>query len=516
LSFFRAIATVGGFTLMSRIAGFARDLATAALLGAGPVADAFFVAQRLPNLFRSLFAEGAFSVSFVPLYARTLQGEGPAAARLFAEHAVSLLVFVLMPLSALAIVFMPALLALIAPGFEPGSERYALALDLARIAFPYLLLASLTALYGGVLNALGRFAHFAAAPVAYNLVVLASLFLLTPLLPSAGHALAVGVAAAGIVQVVWMAGAAARAGMGLRLRLPRFGPRIRRLLVVMGPGALGAGVTQINSFVSTLLATTLPVGAVSFLYYADRLYQLPLGVVGTAVSTALLPMLAKALKAEDRTQAQSLFARAVEIALALTVPAAIALFLLAEPIVAALFERGAFDAADTAGTAGALAAYAFGVPAFVLVKVLATACFAREDTLGPVKIGIVAALANIALGLALIGGLAHVGLAMATVAAAWMQVALLALLLARRGHLHLDRRCARRLPRLALAALAMGGALWLLRRALAPALAGPEIERLTALLALVAAGGIVYFGVALLIGGLRVEDVKALRRRAAS
>lgn len=498
---------------MSRVAGFARDLATAALLGAGPVADAFFVAQRLPNLFRSLFAEGAFSVSFVPLYARTLQADGPAAARLFAEHAVSLLVFALMPLSVLAIVFMPALLALIAPGFEPGSERYALALELARIAFPYLLLASLTALYGGVLNALGRFAHFAAAPVAFNLVMLASLFVLTPLLPSAGHALAVGMVAAGIVQAVWMAAAASRAGMDLRLRIPLLTARIKRLFVVMGPGALGAGVTQINSFVSTLLATMLPVGSVSYLYYADRLYQLPLGVVGTAVSTALLPMLAKALKAEDFTQSRSLFARAVEVSLLLAFPAAVALFLLAEPIVRILFERGAFDAADTNGTAAALAAYALGIPAYVLVKVLATACFAREDTAGPVKIGVFTAAANIVLGLGLISWLAHVGLALATALAAWLQTALLAILLYRRGHLHLDARCKSRLPRLLLAALVMGAALWFLNDALAPWLGGPEWQRLAALALLIASGGFGYFAVAVLSGGIAAGELKALLRR---
>lgn len=498
---------------MSRLAGFARDLATAALLGAGPVADAFFVAQRLPNLFRSLFAEGAFSVSFVPLYARTLTADGPAAARLFAEHAVSLLVFVLVPLSALAIFFMPALLALIAPGFEPGSERYTLALELARITFPYLLLASLTALYGGVLNALGRFAHFAAAPVAFNLVMLASLFALTPLLPSAGHALAVGMVAAGIVQAAWLAAAASRAGMDLRLRLPQLTARIKRLFAVMGPGALGAGVTQINGFVSTLLATMLPIGSVSYLYYADRLYQLPLGVVGTAVSTALLPMLAKALKAEDVAQSRNLFARAVEVSLLLAFPAAVALFLLAEPIVRGLFERGAFDASDTAGTAGALAAYALGIPAYVLVKVLATACFAREDTVGPVKIGMFTAAANIILGLALISWLAHVGLALATALAAWMQTALLAILLHRRGHLHLDGRCKRRLPRLVFAAFAMGVAVWFLNEALAVRLSAGELERLAALGILVGTGGAVYFGLAILSGGIATGELKTLLRR---
>lgn len=500
-------------TLLSRIAGFARDLATAALLGAGPVADAFFVAQRLPNLFRSLFAEGAFSVSFVPLFARTLQADGPAEAKLFAEYAISVLVFVLTPLSILAIVFMPALLALIAPGFAPGSDRYALALELARITFPYLLLASLTALYGGVLNALGRFFHFAAAPVAFNLCMLAGLFALTPVLPSAGHALAFGMVAAGIVQAVWMAVAASRAGMGLRLRRPRLTPRVKRLFVVMGPGALGAGVTQINSFVSTLLATLLPVGAVSYLYYADRLYQLPLGVVGTAVSTALLPMLAKALKAEDAAQSQNLFARAVEVSLLLALPAAVALFLLADPIVRVLFERGAFDASDTRGTAAALGAYAVGIPAYVLVKVLATACFAREDTVGPVKIGIFTALANIALGLAMIAWLEHVGLALATALAAWIQVWLLTRLLHRRGHLHLDRRSRRRLPRLALAALTMGACLWALGRLLDAWLTGPELARLAALLLLIGAGGVFYFGAALVMGGIDFDELRGLLRR---
>jgi putative peptidoglycan lipid II flippase len=509
----RSVATVGSYTLLSRVFGFVRDILTASLLGAGPVADAFFVALRLPNLFRSLFAEGALSAAFVPLVAGTAAQSGKAAARAYAEDVLAVLLTALLVFVVLAEMAMPLVMAVIAPGFGRDPEKFRLAVELARISFPYLLFIALVALQGGVLNALDYFAAPAATPVLLNLFLIAALLLSKGFGWQDGHALAWAVAAAGFAQFLWLMFACARAGVVLRLPPPRLTPAVRRTLAIMAPGVLGAGVTQLNLLISTMLASTLVGGSVSFLYYADRLNQLPLGVVGIAVGTAILPPLSRQLRQADGEAANATQNRGLELALLLTLPAAVALALLAVPILAALFQRGAFGAADTAATAAALAAYAGGLPAFVLVRVLAPAFFARHDTRTPVKLAIAAMLVNLALTLALMRPFAHVGIALATSAAGWVNALGLLLLLVRRRHFRLDRRARRNLPRIAAAALGMGLVLRLLLAASAPALAATAPVRIAALGFLVAAGLAAFALLILAFGVAQWRDLLGRLRR---
>src|SRR5277367_6564400 len=481
MTLLRSIATVGSYTLLSRVMGFVRDILTAALLGAGPVADAFFVAQRLPNLFRSLFAEGAFSAAFVPLFAGVMAERGKEAARTFAEDALAVLLAALLAFVVLGEIFMPAVMRVIAPVFEADPEKFDLAVALARITFPYLLFIALVALQGGVLNSVDRFAAAAATPILLNLFLIAALLMTKKFGWHDGPALAWAITAAGLAQFLWLMYSCARAGLALRLPLPRLTPGVRRTLAIMGPGAVGAGVTQVNLLISTALASFLPGGSVSYLYYADRLNQLPLGVVGIAVGTAILPPLSRQLRLGDAPAAIATQNRGLELALLLTLPAA-----------------------------AALAAYAAGLPAFVLVKVLAPAFFARHDTATPVRIAIAAMAVNLGLTIVLMQFLAHVGIALATTCAGWVNALSLLALLLRRGHFRFDSRARRNLPRVGIATLGMGIVLALLRIALGQALAGPSLIRVGALTGLVAAGLAAF---ALLTLAFGVADWRALLGR---
>ncbi len=515
MALLRSAATVGFWTLVSRVMGFLRDAMTANFLGAGPAADAFFVALRLPNLFRSLFAEGAFSAAFVPLFAGTIAEEGRAAAKRFAEDALAVLLTALFLFVCAAEVFAPWFMHVIAPGFAAEPEKFALAVSLARITFPYLLYISLVALLGGVLNSVERFAAAAATPVLLNIFLIGALVLVRPV---SGAALAWAVTGAGFAQFVWLMVSCRQAGLTLALPRPRLTPGVRKLLRLMLPGTFGAGVTQLNLVVSTAVASLLPTGAVSYLYYADRLNQLPLGVVGIAVGTAILPSLSRQVRAGDTPGAIATQNRGLELALLLTLPAAVALGVLAHPILATLFQRGAFGPQETAATAAALAAYAVGLPAFVLVKVLAPAFFARHDTATPVRVAVIAMAANavltVVLGFAL--PLAHVGIALATSIAGWVNALQLLALLQRRGHFALDARARRSLPRILAAAAGMGALLVLLESALEPALAGRFGLRLMALAALVGAGLAGFAALVFLVGAADWREVlRRLKRQSA-
>jgi putative peptidoglycan lipid II flippase len=510
MALLHSVATVGSYTAISRVFGFIRDVLTAAILGAGPVADAFFVAQRLPNLFRSLFAEGAFSAAFVPLFTGTMAQHGKEQARIFAEDALAVLLTALLGFVLLAEIFMPTVIDVIAPGFRQAPEKFELAVDLARITFPYLLFIALVALQGGVLNSVERFAAAAATPILLNLFLIAALLLMRHFGWRDGRALAWAVTAAGFAQFLWLLLACADAGLALRLPLPRLTQGVRRTLAVMGPGTIGAGVTQLNLLISTALASLLPSGSVSYLYYADRLNQLPLGVVGIAVGTAILPSLSRQVRLGDLPDAVATQNRGIELALLLTLPAAIALAVLATPILSVLFERGAFGPADTAATAAALSAYAAGLPAFVLIKVLAPAFFARHDTASPVKVAVAAMAVNLCLTLILMQFLAHVGIALATTMAGWLNALVLLALLTRRRHFQFDGRARRNLPRVGAAALGMGVVLAALRIALAPMLSGHTMLQVGALAVLVCAGLAAFAALALMLG---IADWRDLMRR---
>lgn len=523
MSLIRAFATISGLTMVSRVFGLVRDVLTAAVLGAGPIADAFFVALKLPNLFRRVFAEGAFTIAFVPIFAGELERGGTAEARLFAERSLAVMLSVLLPLTGLAIWAMPWIMPILAPGFVDDPQRFDTAVQFARDTFPYLMLMSVVALLGGVLNALERFAPFAAAPILFNASLIGALLVAAWTDLGAGQALAWAVPLAGILQLILLAVAAARAGMPLRLPVPVLSPRIRRLFRLMGPAALGAGVQQVNAFVDILLASLLPVGAISFLYYADRLYQLPLGVIGIAIGTALLPTLARLIKrakGEGNTDAvHAAQNRALEYGLLFALPAAVGLIALAGPIIATVFQRGAFGAADTAATAWTLTAYAVGVPAYVLVKVLQTAFYAGENTRTPVIVAAATTVANGALSALLILAIlppawGHVGIAGATAATAWANAGSLALLLARRGSLVPDARLRGAAGKLTLAALAMGLAVgagaWALSQ---PLMQGGLALQVPVLGGLIAGGAAVFFTLGIALGAVRTGELRQVVRR---
>lgn len=517
MSLIRAAATVGSFTMISRITGFLRDVLIAAILGAGPVADAFFVAFKLPNFFRRLTAEGSFTVAFVPLFAGTLEAEGRAEARRFAEEVLAMMCAVLAALTLAMILTMPWVMYVLAPGFVATPERFDIAVELTRITFPYLPLISIVALYGGVLNSLDRFAAMAAAPILLNLILIAAMVGFADRMETPGHVLAWGVAIAGLAQLVWLISASARAGFPLRLRLPRLTLGVRKLFRLMVPAMLGAGVVQINLLIDMVLASTLPLGSISFLYYADRVNQLPLGVIGVAIGTALLPMLSRQWRAEDAAGAMETQNRALEFGALLTVPAAVGLGVLAGPIVTVLFERGAFTAADSAQTSAAMVAFAAGLPAFVLVKVLQPGFFAREDTRTPVKVAAAAVLLNLVLNLILMQFLAHVGLALATAIASWANGLALAHLLRRDGVFRLDERSKRRLPRILFAALVMGAALsamlWIADTAALGLFGRGTLVGAVGLLGFILVALVTYFGSAALLGAFRMTELKASLRR---
>ncbi|CAA7612209.1 murein biosynthesis integral membrane protein MurJ [Magnetospirillum sp. SS-4] len=512
MSLFRSIATVGGFTMASRVTGLMREMTIAHFLGAGAVADAFFVAFRFPNLFRSLFAEGAFNAAFVPLFTGKLAAEGEDAARLFAERAMMVLGLALAVFVAVMEVAMPWAMLGLAPGFAATPGKMALVVELSRICFPYLLFVSLVSLQAGVLNSHGRFAAAAFAPVLLNLTAMAGLWLLTPHAPTAGHAMAWATFAAGILQFLWLYYSLGRAGIRLRPRRPRLSPEIGLLFRRIVPGAVGASVYQVNLVINTMIASMVADGAVSYLNYADRVSQLPLGVVGIAIGTALLPLLSRQIKDGDLEQARQSQNRAMEFGLLLTLPAAVALAVIAQPIIRVLFERGSFGPGETAATAAALTAFALGLPAYVLVKALVPAFFARGDTATPVKVAGGAMVLNVVLNLALVGSLAHVGMALATALAAWFNVAVLAVLLKRRGFFAMDQRLRGRLPRILIASAVMAAALWAARRVLWP-LADGQLAALGLLVALVTGGLTVYAVSAQVLGAARLSEIRAMMRR---
>ena len=509
----RTFATVGSLTMVSRVLGFARDVLVASAVGAGAGADAFFVAFKIPNMFRRLFAEGAFSAAFVPIFAGKLEADGTASARRFAEDALAVLLAGLLAALLAAEIAMPWIIRAIAPGFAATPERFQLTVELTRVTLPYLVFISLASLAGGVLNSLGRFAAAAATPILLNLCLIGAVAWLAPLLSSAPRALAWGVAAAGVGQAVWLLVALARVGVDLRLTRPRLTSDVRLLLRRIVPLAFGVGIYQINLLIDMAIASLLPAGAISYLFFADRITQLPLGVIGVAAGTALLPLLARQLRAGDAQGAHASQNRTIEFTLFFTLPSAAALAVLALPIVRVLFERGAFGAAETAATAGALAAYAWGIPAYVMVKVLAPAFFARGDTATPVKAAAAAMAVNLALNLVLMGPLQHVGIAVATAISAWLNAGTLAFVLCRRGQLAFDDRLRARAPRMAAATVALGLAAWFAAQVLAQALAGGETERMTALAALVGGSLTVYAGFSFAIGAVTARDVAELFRR---
>jgi putative peptidoglycan lipid II flippase len=497
----RRIATVGGLTLVSRLTGFVRDVVMAAILGAGPIADAFFIAFRLPNHFRAILAEGAFNAAFVPAYARTLEKDGKAASRRFADQIAAALLAINIVLLAFALFFTPQVVGLLAPGLSSDPERYDLAVTLTRITFPALLLVSMQTMISGELNANGRFAAAAGAPILLNICMVIAL-LLSAWFPNAGYAAAWGVLAAGVVQVILVAVDAELHHFGLRLRVPRLDLPTRKFLKALGPAIIGAGGVQLALFADTLIASFLPAGALSALYYADRINQLPIGVVGIAVGTVLLPEMSRRLAAGDEKGAASAQARGIQLALLLTVPCAAAAITIPDLIMRALFARGAFTAADAAAAGATLAAYSAGLLPFVLLRSFTAPFYARRDTATPVKAALLAAAINVALKFALMGPLAQVGLALATSAGAWINLGLLAYFARRQGFAVSGAAIGKPVTKLILSGVILGAALFAGAYGLGLALSGLTHFRYeTALGILVVLGGALYFGMVFLLLG---------------
>ncbi len=519
MSLLKSAATVGGFTLVSRLFGFVRDQLIAFTLGTGFVAEAFFVAQRLPNLFRALFAEGAFNNAFVPQFARKLEGEGEARAFAFARDVLSVLANWMLLFCALAMIAMPWLMYAFAPGFRHEGQTYDLAVELTRICFPYLGLMSLTALFSGVLNSLGRFTAAAAAPILLNIVVICVTLLAWHLglgnTPDTGRFLAWGVTLSGILQMLFLLWSARRAGAQVRPGLPRITPEVKRVLLLSVPGIISGGVTQINLAIATALASGIA-GGVAFLYYADRLFQLPLGVIGVAIGVVLLPTLSRKLRANDTQGALDSQNRALEFALFLTLPAAAGLIVIGRPILHTVYEHGAFTRADTLAVAPALAAFAIGLPAFTLTKIFQPGFYAREDTKTPMYFAMATVAVNIAASFVLVKLISHSGIALATSIAAWINALALITTSLRRGFYRADARFLSRLPRILLCVAIMSSVMWLMQ---AYWLAGNYAEgagfaaALWGLLALLAAGIASYFIAAHVLGAFRIGELRRVLRR---
>jgi putative peptidoglycan lipid II flippase len=518
MSLGRSIATVGFFTLLSRIVGFVRDVILSAVLGSGPIADAFIVAFKLPNLFRRLFAEGAFSAAFVPLFARELQGEGRDAALVFARQAHACLLMVLVPFTVLMMIAMPAVIWVMAPGFTGETSVFDLAVTFGRITFPYLVFISLASLYGGVLNGIDRFAEVAFTPVLLNIALIGTVLGLTPLLPDAGYSASIGVALAGFLQWLWLLYSCWRDGVSMKLVRPRYTERVRQLVKLATPVAIGGGAQQVSTMLDVVWASLLPAGSISALYYADRVTQLPLGVIGIAIGTALLPLLARQLRAGQDEAAMANQNRSIEFGLLFSLPSTAALWILAEPMIRVLFEHGKFGPDDTVRTAGALVAYSVGLPAFMLVKALTPGFFARQDTRTPLYTAIVSIVVNVALNalFVLATPLGPVGIALSSSISGWLNVVLLAIVLRRRGHWQPDARLVSRTWRIAAATLGMTVALWLGLIGLRVPLAHPTLTGVTALTAIIALGAAVYGLLGMVLGVIRLGELRSALRRPAN
>ena len=509
ISLMRSIFTVGGWTLLSRGAGFARDMMMAAYLGAGPVADAFNVAFSLPNMFRRFFAEGAFNMAFVPMFAKKLEGGEDATG--FARDAFNGLAAILIVFSVIGTLAMPWLVWAMASGFA-GDARFDLAVLYGQIGFCYILFISLVALLSGVLNAHGHFTEAGFVPVLMNLMFIAAMLLAVWLGWDIGLTLAWAVPVTGVAQLAFTWVAAAKLGFRFTPRWPKWTPELKRLAAIAAPALLAGGVVQINLLVGRQVASYTE-GAVSWLVYADRLYQLPLGVVGIAIGTVLLPDLSRRLRAGDAAGGRESFNRGCEFALALTVPAAVALVVIALPLTSVLYERGAFGPDDTASTALALAIYGAGLPAFVLHKVLQPLYYAREDTKRPFRYAVVSMILNAAIAVGLMPYIGFAAAALATTLAGWIMVAQLWFGTRQMGdEARFDTRARSRIPRAVLAAIFMGGVLWVGQIVLGP-LFGEAVWRYAALAALIALGIVSYFIAGTAIGAFRMSDFKKLRRQ---
>lgn len=513
----KAMTTVAGFSLLSRLTGMVRDIMMAAAIGRGPLADAFFVALKLPNMFRRIAAEGAFSVSFIPLYSRTLETDGEEGAAYFSGRTFSIMTLVMGIFSVLMMIAMPWVIKVIAPGFEDDGARYLPAVEMTRITFPYLLLMTLTSLFGGMLNAHNKFGPFAAAPIIFNIFNVSAIFIGQHYFPESDKAvpylLSCAISISGLFQLLLMVFYVRRHHIRFHWQGLVPDDKIKKMFRLMVPGIIGAGILQINIFVDTLFASKLGVGAVSSLYYADRLNQLPLGVIGIAVGSALLPLLSRAISANNISESKELFNRSLEHTYLVALPASVALLVTPIPFIALLFERGEFTQADTLITAHVLMGYAVGLPAYIAGKVFATVFWARQDTTTPVKISIASSVLNIVLCICFIKPLGVGGIALATGLAGWLQLFLYSRVLKGHDVGSYDERFKNVFSKIVMATAAMATVMAACQYAFGDWYHGDTLHKLVATGVLVALGLMTYAVCVLKSGVLDINEIKALLRK---
>ncbi|MGV8948065.1 MAG: murein biosynthesis integral membrane protein MurJ [Candidatus Paracaedibacter sp.] len=506
----RAMATVGGYTGVSRIFGLIRESLMSHIIGASPITDAFLVAFRFPNFFRRIFAEGAFNASFVPQFSGQLASEGLESAKLLAERVMAVLGTTLLLFVIFIVLATPWIMGIIAPGFSDTPERLEMAITFTQITFPYILFISLAALLSGVLNSLDRFAAAAAAPIILNIVMIGAMITYSYGDLATGKALSWAVFLAGVLQLAWLYWVCWRAGFRLKIRLPRFTPEVRKVMRLMVPGAIGAGVMNINLLLDTLFASLLPSGSISFLHYADRLNQLPLSLFGIAMGTALLPSLSRQIRLGEEKKALVSQSLAVEISLQLTIPAALGLILLSHPIIDLIY---GLQGDQITATAGALAAFATGIPAYVLSKVFLTGFFARQDTKTPVKIAIISIVCNLVFNVILMGPFSHVGLAMATSIAAWLNAGLLLLSLHRRRWFSLTQHIRITGAKVLISAMIMGIGLILARDQWLMTLPKTLFLQIMAVFGIIICGMVIFGVMGQLMGAFNLTHVRQALRR---
>lgn len=516
MSLLKKFASVGSATMASRVLGFVREMMIAAFLGTGPIADAFYAAFRFPNLFRRLFAEGAFNAAFIPLFAKRLE-EGEKSAKEFTRDVVSVLILILLIVSALAIIFMPWLVGtIIAPKFASNPEKFDITILLTRVMFPYLAAMSLVAMLSGILNSLRKYFLAAFLPVLLNIVLIAALALagfleLEP--PQIGLALAIAVTISGFLQLALVAWGAKKEGYLPLPRKPKFTPPVKRLLWLALPAALTGGITQINLLVGQIIASAED-GAIAVINIADRLIQLPLGVIGIAIGVVLLPELARSYKAGKNEEAMALQNRGFEFALFLTLPAAVGLAILTEPIVSVLFERGAFDQVATLRTSAVLTVFALGLPAFVLSKVFTPAYYVEENMRWPMWCSAASVIVNIVGSIMLFPTHGVVGIGISTAASGWVNALMLMVPLLTSKKFVPSAETKRRIFAIIVASIAMGIVLFFANDWISQTFREMGfVERLSSVIAIIGVSAIVYLGLAMVIAGMKKSDLAQAFRK---
>jgi len=513
MNLYKAIGSIGGLTMVSRVLGFVRDMIGSRMLGASNANDAFNLAFLLPNIFRRLFAEGAFSSGFVPLFSRRLQSGGSADAEAFSNEILSVFMPALLLVTIVFEIFMPGILIAVAGDYRTVPGKLELATELTRWTFPYLLFISLVALLSGVLNSLTRFAVAAFAPALLNVALIVALLVSPPDKVETVRFMAIAVLVGGVFQFLLCWVAVRRAGVRLRFGRPRMTPAVRELVVLILPATVAAGVYQISQLFYAYFSTRLGEGALTNLSYADRLNQLPLSIIGTALGVAILPSISQAIARDDEVEAADVQARAFDLSMLLTLPATLALAVAAGPIIGALYQGGEYSVESARITGNILAILVTGLPAYVLVKVLTPAFYARKDVKTPVRIAMSILALGVVANFALIPVMGIYALATVTSASAWFNFGLLFGILYYRGHFRMPGWLVGRVAKQLIAAVAMGAALYAVKIAIGDMYFGGTIEKIISLGALVGTGAIVYFAVAWAIGGIDREAILILLRR---